>query len=493
MKKQLIWIMTDTTRYDMVGCYGNPDMKTPNIDALAESGVRFEHVYSAQPVCGPARSLLFTGLYPHENGSWGNCMPLGADVRTLGQRLSAAGFPCGYIGKWHLDGGDYFGTGVCPDGWDPDYWYDMKRYLDELESDDVRLASRKGETCFKGGGIDASLTFGHRVADRALAYIDEHADGDFFLTVSFDEPHGPSLCPEPYASMYRDYVVPDSPAYHDSMAGKPLYQRLWAQASKQSGAVCDPLLFGCNSFIDSEIGRIVDRIHEKLPDALILFTSDHGDAMGAHGLDLKGASVYDDIARVPLIFSGSMCRVGEVRRHTVSHADLPATVLDYMGVKIPDNFSGESLLPVLSGDEGESDGRAFVEFNRYERDHDGFGGYQPMRAIVTDRWKLAIHLCDTDELYDIQSDPHNLVNLIDDPACAAIRNELHDRILSWMNETRDPFRGYQWKCRLWRTDYAPDWEVDGYTRQPSPEPGEARQLDYATGLPMKEAVRFKVK
>ena len=111
MKKQFVWIMTDSTRYDMLGCYGNQDMCTPNLDALAKEGVRFDRVYTGQPVCGPARSLLFTGLYPHENGSWGNSMPLGADVKTLGQRLSERNIPCAYIGKWHLDGGDYFGNG----------------------------------------------------------------------------------------------------------------------------------------------------------------------------------------------------------------------------------------------------------------------------------------------------------------------------------------------------------------------------------------------
>ena len=112
------------------------------LDALAKEGVRFDRVYTGQPVCGPARSLLFTGLYPHENGSWGNSMPLGADVKTLGQRLSERNIPCAYIGKWHLDGGDYFGNGICPDGWDKDYWYDMKCYLDELGSDAERFRSR---------------------------------------------------------------------------------------------------------------------------------------------------------------------------------------------------------------------------------------------------------------------------------------------------------------------------------------------------------------
>ena len=121
-RKQLVFIMTDTQRYDMVSCYKDTGLKTPCIDALAASGVRYERAYTAQPVCGPARSALFTGLFPACNGSWGNSMALGDNVKTVGQRLHDSGFRCAYIGKWHLDGCDYFGNGICPDGWDEDYW-----------------------------------------------------------------------------------------------------------------------------------------------------------------------------------------------------------------------------------------------------------------------------------------------------------------------------------------------------------------------------------
>jgi len=491
MRKQIVWLMTDTTRYDMVGCYGNPRIKTPHLDGLAARGVRFERAYSAQPVCGPARSLLFTGMYPHENGSWGNGMPLGQGVKTLGQRLRAAGVATAYIGKWHLDGGDYFGNGVCPDGWDEAYWYDMRRYLEELGSDEERVRSRRSASCFENGGVPSEFTYAHRCVDRALHYLDEHAREDFFLVVSLDEPHGPSLCPEPFASMYESGVLPDTPACHDTLEGKPRYQQLWAQsAARKHESGRERLMMGCNSFADHQLGRVIDRVRAQLPDAMILFTSDHGAAMGAHGLCAKGPSVYDEIARVPLIFSGGPCQAGAVCPATVSHADLPATVLDYMGLTVPDAFTGRSLLDVLRGQPVHGEGQAFVEFNRYERDHDGFGGLQLMRAVVTDRYKLALHLTDRDELYDVAADPHNLRNLIDDPAYAQARDELHDRILRWMNDTRDPFRGYQWQCRPWRSR-RPDWEVDGCTRQPKSEPGEPLQLDYDTGLAVASAVRHK--
>lgn len=132
-----------------------------------------------------------------------------------------------------------------------------------------------------------------------------------------------------------------------------------------------------------------------------------------------------------------------------------------------------------------------MEFGRYEVDHDGFGGFQPMRAVITDAYKLTLHLLDRDELYDVRQDLHNMKNRIDDPALAAVRNELHDELLDWMNRTRDPFRGYQWACRPWRKDKTPAWRMDGYTRQRENDPGEPRQLDYNTGLPMEHAVRMK--
>lgn len=492
MPRQFIWVMTDTTGWNMVGCYGFPAMKTPNMDMMASSGVRFEKAYTCQPVCGPARSALFTGLYPHSNGSWGNSMPLGADVKTLGQRLTSQGVACGYIGKWHLDAGDYFGNGVCPDGWHPDYWYDMKNYLDEL-TDEEKLLSRKANPMVTP--IPESFTYGYRVTQRALKFIEEHKDKDFFLVVSYDEPHDPGLCPEPYASMYKEYEVPRSPAHKDTLEGKPALQRYWGARNLTPEAEARPIkparLLGCNSFVDDLLGRVMDKARAVTPNAMRLFTSDHGDAMGAHRLHSKGPSVYDEIARVPLIMEGPDVPRGNVYPHAVSHIDLPATVLDWFGYPRPTMLEGHSLLAQTKNPAMPTGRPAFVEFGRYEIDHDGFGGFQPMRAAVTDEWKLALHLLDMDELYNTAEDPQCLHNRINDPACAAVRDALHDQILDWMNQTRDPFRGYQWQARPWRPDKHPSWDVDGYTRQRDNDPGEYRQKDYGTGLPMERATRLK--
>ena len=492
--KRVIFIMTDTTRADMLGCYGNEDMKTPCLDALAKESVRYENAYTCQPVCGPARSSIFTGVAPHNNGVTSNCLPLGQGVKTLGEWLKQFNVQAGYIGKWHLDGGDYFGYGKCPDGWDPKYWYDMKCYLDELTPEE-RVQSRNPETAFTPG-FSEEFTYAHRCTKRALNYLDEHKDEDFLLVVSYDEPHGPCLCPAPWNTMYEGFKWPDNPNFSDDLSQKPFMQRLWAKdgINKTADELNRPskmlsLFLGCNSFVDNEIGKVIKKAQELCPDAMIIFTSDHGDMLGNHRLQMKNAACYKEVANIPLIIKGG--KQGSVCTHPASHIDIVPTIMDYFDLPIPKMLEGKSMLPQLEDPSLCLNEAVFTEWTRYEQDHDGFGGLQLMRAATSENYKLVIHLCDTDEFYDLKKDPHEVHNLINDPNYQEQRNHLHDLLLENMNRTRDVFRGYQWACRPWRQDKTPSWENDGYTRQRDNDPWEPRQLDYDTGLPMVEATRKK--
>jgi uncharacterized sulfatase len=515
--RRVVLIMTDTQRTDMLGCYGNPDMKTPHLDALASQGIRFDRAYICQPVCGPARAAIFTGTWPHSNGSWANCLPLGANVRTIGQRLRGHAIHTAYVGKWHLDGSDYFGTGRCPDGWDPAYWYDMRNYLEELPEAD-RLRSRK-PAANREGTVTENLTFGHRCSNRAIDFLARHGSEDFFLVVSYDEPHHPCLCPPPYSEMYRGYEFPKSPNVWDRLDGKPEHQRVWAREGTGSFSAlgegaCPPIaetrgqaprskpngepvpwadFLGCNSFVDSEIGRVLGAIERHAPEALVVYTSDHGDALWSHGITNKGPAMYDEITRVPFIVRWpGVSAAGTVCPHPVSHIDLVPTILDAFGLPIPKTLEGGSMLAAFRDPQVRPNEAIFIEFGRYEVDHDGFGGFQPIRAVFDGRYKLVVNLLTSDELYDLQSDPPEMNNLIESAAHAAIRNALHDRLLDWMNRTRDPFRGYTWERRPWRTDARPStWRYTAMTRQRENEPDEPRQLDYDTGLAMKEATRLK--
>lgn len=493
--RKVIFVMVDSQRWDMLACYGNADMHTPSIDRLAAEGLRFERAYDCQPVCGPARSAIFTGSYPHSNGSWTNSVALSANWKHIGQRLADHRFHTAYIGKWHLDGGDYFGLGVCPDGWDPDYWYDMKCYLDELPDDEARIRSRQASTSFEPG-FKSEETYAHRCTDRAIDFVKKHRAEDYFLVLSYDEPHGPFLCPEPYSSMYKDYEFPKSPNVWDRLEGKPDYQKAWAgpavDADKDELVLTNRLFLGCNSYVDSQIGRFMEAVEAYADDALIIYTSDHGDAFASHSLHGKGPAMYDEITRVPLIIKAPEIDAASVAPHPVSHIDLVPTIMDYLGLGIPNLLEGKSLLANFSDPSLRINDYVFTEFGRYEIDHDGFGGFQPMRACFDGRYKLSVHLLSTDEFYDLEEDPHEMKNLIDDPGYAAERDRLHDALLDWMNETRDPFRGYYWERRPWRTDArAASWDYTGMTRQRENEEYEHRQLDYSTGLAMTEAHREK--
>lgn len=489
-KRQIVFIMTDTTRWDMLGCYGNPDMKTPNLDALAAQGVRFDRAYTCQPVCGPARAAIFTGLYPHSAGSWANCMALGSDARTVGQHLTDYGIHTAYIGKWHLDASDYFGTGKCPVGWDPDYWYDMRNYLEEL-TPEQREASRNAVTA-DGSPVTSEYTFAHRVTDRAVDFIRRFAQEDFFLTVSYDEPHGPCMCPEPFASMYEGYDFPKSPNFEDSLADKPAYQRIWAQwpeafakTPRNEFRIRPSLYLGCNSYADQQIGRVLEAVNRMTPDAMIVFTSDHGDGLYAHGNTGKGPSAYDEIVRIPLIIKGGALApspVGVATDQPVTHLDMAGMIYEYMNVPMPRWMDGKSMLPAVIRPEARMNERIFFEFNRFEFGGSRYGSFHPMRAVFDGRYKLAVHLLeDTDEFYDLKSDPYEMHNLIHDEASACTRDALHDAILKEMDRTNDPFRGYYWLYRPWRRGLpAPSWRFTGATRYMDKD-HTPRQLDYLDG------------
>lgn len=364
-------------------------------------------------------------------------------------------------------------------------------------SDEDRIRSRQPDTSYDPSW-DEEMTYAHQCSERAIRYVNEHQGEDFFLTLSLDEPHGPCICPPPYNHMYDDFAFSDDPVFHDSLENKPFMQRLWAgdalnqdPAQLHKASKMLSLFLGCNSYADYEIGRFLDAVYEKCPDAMVIYTSDHGDMLGAHRLQTKNAVFYKEIANIPLIIrDGRNSRKGVVAV-PASHIDIAPTVLDFFSIPVPKLFEGKSMLAQIRNSNVKINDYVFTEFTRYEIDHDGFGGLQMMRAVTDGRYKLSVNLLDTDELYDTMTDPCEVVNLINDESYAPVRNHLHDVLLEHMNETRDLYRGYQWACRPWRDDLKPAWINSGCTRQRENEEYEPRQWDYDTGLPMKEAVRGK--
>lgn len=505
--RQAVLFLLDTQGAASVGAF-NPGLAlgTPHLDRLAAEGVRFTAAHCCSPVCGPARSAIFTGLYPHANGVLGNDMAPALDVPTLGQRLHQAGLHSAYIGKWHLDGTDYFGDGRCPPGWDPEYWMDGRNYLDSLPDQNARDLSRcvLDPAAVARHGVRAEFTHAWRIAERARAFIHAHREEDYLLVVSIDEPHHPHICPEPFASAFESFRFP-VPNAASSFLEKPRVQREWAAhvaadhrtlfPDGPAGGLAYPRHFACNSFADSQVGRVLEALATDAPEALIIHTADHGDMFGAHGLLGKGPCVYDEIVRVPFTVRWpASAPAGGIDERPVSHIDIVPTLLDYFDLPCPPLLHGSSLLPRLRGISTPApDATIFIEFNRFEVDHDGFGAFFPIRAAFDGRFKLALNLLDEDECYDRAHDPLELDNLVRRPPdreSTAARDRLHDSILEWMNRTRDPMRGPHWRRRPWRDLPANSW--GGPTRPRPLDPSFLpATLLYDTGRPIERLVYDK--
>jgi uncharacterized sulfatase len=222
-----------------------------------------------------------------------------------------------------------------------------------------------------------------------------------------------------------------------------------------------------------------------MPDALVIYTSDHGDMMHSHSITNKGAVMYDEITNIPLIVRWpGKTPAGSVCPHPATHIDIVPTILDAFSLPQPRLLQGKSMLKSFVDPKVRLNDAIFMEYGRYEIGHDSCGGFQPIRCIFDGRWKLSVNLISTDELYDLESDPYEMKNLIDNPETASIRDALHDKLLEWMNQTVDPFRGYCWERRPWRTDARPaTWKYTGGNRLIPAEDDVPVLLHYESGLP----------
>ena len=474
-------IFTDTQCKWMVGAYGQPVCDTPNLDKLAAQGVRFERAYTTSPICGPARGALFSGLHPQSNGAWGNHMSPHRHVPLMGDVFRDLGYRAALTGKWHLDGASYSGTGVPDGGFEPDWWYDQTNCLTELP-DDIHALYAQGTTPddLRQAGFGIEHVYGHRVTDRALDFLQTVEDDPFVLVVSYDEPHDPWMAPVEYWEKFQPHDIPCRPNYCPPMDGKPQLQQM--QAQETAAAHADPTweqlvakrlkFFGCNSYIDREIGRVaaaVDELHGN--DTMIIYTSDHGDQLGSHGLHDKGPEMYEETTNIPFIVCGPGVPSGAVSHALLSHLDIMPTMLDLAGQEIPGSLHGVSQAPVLADPAAAVREYVFVSYNLNQVDERERGGLYPIRCVSDGRYKLAVNLFDRDELYDLEADPYELTNRIDSADYAATRNRMHDALLEEMARTNDPMWNIQWEDRPWR----PARHFFFLPTQPEPAKPQARK------------------
>mgnify|MGYP001147465294 FL=1 len=438
MPNNIIFYFTDQQRWDTCGCFGQPLDITPNLDQLAREGVKFDNAFSPQPVCGPCRALFQTGKWPTETGCFRNNIMLPAGVKTLGSYIEEAGYETAYIGKWHLasDGElekpptiDHTVTAIPRElrGGYTGFW----RAADVLEFtshgyDGFVFDENDQRVDFKGYRADC-------INDMALEFLDGYTgEKPFFMTISQIEPHHQNdrkhyEGPEGSKERFRDFVLPED------------LKALGGNAAEEY-----PDYLGQCASLDENLGRLVAKLKEKglYENTVILFASDHGSHFltrnrdeHLNGYDDYKRSCHDACLHVPLVIAGGPYRGGRTVEELVSTASLPKTILALAGVDVGGAMIGENLLDVV---EKKSDNRPNEIFAQISESRVG-------RCIRTARYTYSVYAPGVnggeaaasdryadDFLYDMEQDPHQLNNVVTDPAYAQVKAELRARLLDWI-------------------------------------------------------------
>ncbi len=514
MKKQpnFLFIITDQHRADHLGCYGNPIVKTPNIDGLATDGTRFERFYVANPICMPNRASIMTGRMCSAHGARHNGIPLSRDHTTFVELLRDAGYKTGLIGKSHLqsftglpatnafkpEAGKHTPSKELRDAYKNNR-HSIEYDLEDTTRWDTPLASRIGEDFY--GFEHVEVAAGHAdqacgdyllwareqrpdfddlvgpknalpdnridapqawrtavpeelystswIADRSKDWLSERANEDapFFLQMSFPDPHHPFTPPGKYWDMYD----PEDVKLPASFSKGSLPPIIAMEKARQDGS--DPrdnqnpftvtekearditaLTYGMITMIDDAIGNVLKQLETLglADDTIVIFTSDHGDYMGDHGLMLKLLLHYQGIIRVPFIWNDPQQPKNALTDQSLaSSIDISATILERAGIQ---QFNGLQGRDLFSGEAPE----AVVIEEDSQRLMTGFDRPQRVRTIVTDRYRMSLREGeDWSELYDLKSDPLEMRNLYEDAIHAETRSKLTDVMLRRMISLQD--------------------------------------------------------
>ncbi len=479
-RPNILFILTDQQRRDTLAAYGNDWIEAPNIDGLAQRSIVFENAYVTQPVCTPSRASIMTGLYPQSTGLIGNGIHLRDDTQTIAEMISED-YYCGYFGKWHL-GNDLVAQHGFEDwrsieDWHLDAGTTTKKEHRFLESDYNTWLRLRGieppsaesyETWFPTANLPAEFTQAGYLGGEVSRFIREHSqsplrDRPFMLFTSFFEPHPPYT--GPLNDLYDPASLPVGPAFMQYPEGGSLANRLRAEhylsgglnpLAVKGGDIHDTTTeegwrrlraqyFANVTLVDRNVGKILRALEEsgQAENTVIVFTSEHGEMAGDHGM-LEKRTMYEEAVRVPL-FIHIPWMSNEPRRieGSVSLVDLVPTLLDLVGDPVPAQIEGSSLVPVLQGDKTLDDNDVFLQWNGYGDRNLGSAAINrmitaPWRSVVTgDRWKLNLSAADKCELYDLNSDSHEMRNLFDDPAHRDRVREMSARIRIWMREVGD--------------------------------------------------------
>ncbi|MEX2264192.1 MAG: sulfatase [Bryobacteraceae bacterium] len=459
-KRNLVFILVDDHRFDMIGGLGHPFLKTPNLDRLMRNGVHFRNAFVTTSLCSPSRASILTGQYVHAHGVTDNVSPLPQGLTTFPQVLQKHGYKTALIGKWHMGG----------DSDDPrpgfDRWVSFRgqgRYVDPVINHDGQRREVKGYVS-------------DIITDESVRFVRENASRPFMLYMSHKAVHGDFTPAERHRNLYSDVAVP----YPKSMANTEENYRgrpEWVRRQRNSWHGVDGMYDKrvrfddfyrdyCRTLmgVDESVGRLMDELESKklLNDTLILFMGDNGFQVGEHGL-IDKRTMYEASIRVPMLaHCPDLFQGGRSVDGMALNLDICPTLLEAAGAPVPSTVHGRSLLPLMQGN--TSGWRSeFVYEYFWERD---YPQTPTVLGLRTDRYSFMQYhgVWDLDELYDIQRDPDQMNNLmanvrttteggrlfnrIKDPELKSLVSDFQNRIWKIMAETggrREP----AWNARRW--------------------------------------------
>jgi len=420
----VVFIFSDQQHYQALGSV-DKFFDTPNLDALAETSVVFENSFVTSPQCSPSRASIMTGLYPHKTGMLNNVGSAGGTelaLPTIARRMQDGGYVTGFMGKWHL-GDDESGNS----GWDV-----------QARSDDSEE------------WVDADTT------DQALSFLEQHSGGDkpLFMFLMYNDPHDiyyfqarPNRDPE----RYQEAVLGES-WYKENLEAKPKPQLAYMKDNqgliihgreKEEWQYYRDYYRQKMKLVDEQVGRVIAelKVNGLWENTIIVYSSDHGDMDTFHKLIFKGPFMYEHMIRVPTLIRvppelGGVAPYVE-REHDWVNVDLMPTVLDLVGLDVPD-VDGASFKPLLTTGSQEKV-REFVVTQYYGKQQ----WVNPIRSIRNHQFKYNLYIEFGEELYDLVNDPEEIMNLAQDPVYAEVKADLRGKLDTWIEENQDEFYSYE--------------------------------------------------
>ena len=468
-RQNVLFLISDDLN-NLLGCYGDPLARTPNLDKLAARGVRFDRAYCAYPLCGPSRNSLLTGLYPNTTGVHSNGQMFrqtNPSHVSLPQAFRHQGYLAARIGKlFHYGVPVSIGT----DGYDDPASWEIEfnpAGVDRLEEEPRMFSLDPGNlgsalSWYASPSRDALHTDGiiASEAEWVLERCAQRKDRPFFLALGFFRPHTPFAAPkDPYFGYYPEKKMPVVQGVKEDE--KDIPAPALGSRKKEEEKLTDDLrrqarqaYYASISFMDAQVGRVLGTLDRLglADNTIIVFTSDHGYHLGEHGL-WKKSSVFEESARVPLlIVAPGVSHRNTVVKTPVSHVDLYPTLAVLAGVATPSNLQGQSLVPMLKDSSTKGRGWALTQVVRRESSGggkrratavsgDGPGGRYSGYSLRTDRWRYT-EWGDGGrlgrELYDHDNDPRELTNLAAAPAHAGTVRNLSQQLASAVKASFPP-------------------------------------------------------